>query len=80
MLTKEQAFNIANQIIPGLESKLIKLSDQLSNSQKYNSLPENCWYIVYYPVQVNYSSCVSSSAIYLCISKESGEVLYHNYI
>ena len=65
MITKEQAFNIANQIVPGLEQKIIRISDDLSNSLKLKVLPENCWYVSYSPVQVNYSSCVSG---------------YHNYL
>ena len=80
MITKEQAYNIANQIVPGLELKIIRISDDSNNSPKNKALPENCWYISYSPVQVNYSSCISTASIFLCISKENGEILYHNYL
>ncbi len=78
MISKEQAFNIAKMIIPDIELRGLRITDTISNNQKLAKLPKNCWYLSYFPVLINYSSCSTKSTIFMCIDKESGEILFHN--
>ena len=80
MINKEEAFQIAQNIIPDIEIKGVRVSDQLSSNSKLKNLPKDCWYISYSQVPINNLSCSNLKSVFLCISKVSGEVIYHNYL
>lgn len=80
MITREQAFNIAHQIVPDIEFRGVRISDTLSDNKTLSKLPKDCWYISYSPVQFNNTACSSAKLLFLCISKFSGEILYHNFL
>lgn len=80
MINKEEAFQIAKNIIPDIEIKGVRVSDQLSSNSKLKNLPKDCWYISYSQVPINNLSCSNLKIIFMCIGKMNGEVLYHNVI
>lgn len=80
MINKEEAFLIAKNIIPDIEIKGVRVSDQLSSNSKLKNLPKDCWYISYSQVPISNLSCSNSKIIFMCIGKMNGEVLYHNVI
>lgn len=80
MINKEEAFQIAKNIIPDIEIKGVRVSDQLSSNSKLKNLPKDCWYISYSQVPINNLSCSNSKIIFMCIAKMDGDVLYHNVI
>lgn len=78
MINREEAFQIAKSLIPDIELKGFRVSDHLSSNSKLKNLPDNCWYISYSQVPVSNLSCSNLKTVFLCISKASGEVLFHN--
>ncbi len=74
MITKEQALNIANQLIPDLQIRNYKISDKKPFKSISINLPEDCWYIIYSNVPANYSACSSVKNYYLCIDKLTGKI------
>lgn len=80
MISKEQALTIVKKIIPDIEMRGLRISDVLSGNKKLAELPKDCWYISYSQVPIQYLSCSNGSKIFLCISKENGNILFHNVI
>jgi len=70
LITKQQAFTIAKSLVPDIEHRGMRISDQSSHNKKLTTLPPNCWYISY----------SNGSSIFLCVSKDDGEVLYHQIL
>lgn len=79
MISQQHAFQIAKSIIPDIELRGLRISEKNSSPQLSN-LPNDCWYISYSNVPINSLSCSNSKTIFLCLSKISGEVLFHNTI
>ncbi|HMN24886.1 MAG TPA: hypothetical protein PKE38_10320 [Ignavibacteriaceae bacterium] len=77
MITQLQAFSIAKSIVPDIELRGVRISDQLSDNKKLSNLPKNCWYISYANVPIAYLSCSKATKTFLCISKNDGEVKFH---
>jgi len=80
LITQQQAFTIAKSLVPDIEQRGMKIFDQLSHNKKLTTLPPNCWYISYSKIPIQYLSCSNGSSIFLCVSKDDGEVLYHQVI
>lgn len=80
MITQQQAFEIAQNIIPDIQMRGVRISDILSANSKIKDLPKDCWYISYSQVPINNLSCSNSKIIFMCIGKTDGEVLYHDVI
>lgn len=80
MVSQQQAFQIAQNIIPDIQSRGVRFSDKLSSNNKLKKLPEDCWYISYSSSILNHLSCSNSKTIFLCISKMDGNILFHNHI
>jgi len=80
LITQQQAFTIAKSLVPDIEQRGLRISDQLSDNKKLTKLPPNCWYISYSPVPMQYLSCSNGSSIFLCVSKEKGEVVFHQVV
>lgn len=80
MITRDQAFNIAKQIVPDIELRGVRISDTLSDNKMLGILPKDCWYVSYFPVLFNHTACSSDKIIFLCINKSTGEILYHNHL
>jgi hypothetical protein len=80
LITQQQAFGIAQNIVPDIELKGIRISDQLSGNKKFINLPKNCWYLSYSAVPIYNLSCSTGDLIFICISKEKGEILFHNKV
>lgn len=78
MISKEQAYNIARQIIPDLEIKGAKISDILTSSKLINILPPDCWYISYSSIPLINLSCSNGKKVFFCIDKIDGKILFHN--
>jgi len=77
LITQQQAISIAKNIVPDIELRGMRISDQLSNNKKLDKLPPNCWYISYSQVPIQYLSCSNGSTIFLCVSKDDGKVVFH---
>jgi hypothetical protein len=80
LITQQQAFQIAKSIVPDIELRGMRISDQLSDNKKLNKLPTNCWYISYSQVPIQYLSCSNGSSIFLCVNKDDGAVVYHKEV
>lgn len=80
MIDQNKAFVIAKSLIPDIELRGFRISDKLSSNSKLKDLPKDCWYVSYSHVPISSLSCSNTKTIFLCISKVSGEVLYHNYL
>jgi len=80
LITQQQAFNIAKSLVPDIELRGMRISDQFSDNKKRNKLPPNCWYISYSQVPLQYLSCSNGSSIFLCVSKDDGKVVYHHAV
>jgi hypothetical protein len=80
LITKQQAFSIAKNIVPDIELRGMRISDELSETKKLSKLPPNCWYISYSQVPMQYLSCSNGSSIFLCVNKDDGTVVYHRDI
>ncbi|MBK7228581.1 MAG: hypothetical protein IPH97_06910 [Ignavibacteriales bacterium] len=77
MITQQQAFDIAKNIIPDIELKGVRISNTISDNKKLSKLPKDCWYVSYSPVPMNHLSCSNSGIVFLCLSKIDGRVLFH---
>jgi hypothetical protein len=80
LISQQQAFSIAKSLVPDIELRGIRISDELSENKKLKKLPPNCWYISYSPVPIQYLSCSNGSSIFLCVSKDDGKVIYHQAV
>ena len=80
MITQQQAFQIAKSIVPDIELRGMRISEQLSCNKKLTKLPPNCWYISYSQVPIQYLSCSNGSSIFLCVNKDDGTVVYHREV
>jgi len=80
LITQQQAFSIAKSIVPDIELRGMRISEQLSDNKKLSKLPPNCWYISYSQVPIQYLSCSNGSNIFLCISKDDGAVVFHQAV
>jgi len=80
LITQQQAFQIAKSIVPDIELRGMRISDQLTVNKKLNKLPTNCWYISYSQVPIQYLSCSNGSSIFLCVNKDDGTVAYHQEV
>jgi len=80
LITQQQAFQIAKSLVPDIELRGMRISDQLSDNKKLKKLPPNCWYISYSQVPIQYLSCSNGSIIFLCVSKHDGAVVYHQAV
>jgi len=77
LITQQQAFSIAKNLVPDIELRGMRISDQLSDNKKLSNLPKNCWYISYASVPIGYLSCSSLRRIFLCLNKEDGSIIFH---
>jgi len=77
LISQLQAFSIAKNIVPDIELRGVRISDQLSDNKKLSNLPKNCWYFSYANVPIAYLSCSNAARVFLCISKDDGEVKFH---
>ena len=80
LISQQQAFSIAKSIVPDIELRGIRISDQLSDNKKLKNLPPNCWYISYSQVPLQYLSCSNGSIIFLCVNKYDGSVVFHREV
>ncbi|HEX7357698.1 MAG TPA: hypothetical protein VF270_08335 [Ignavibacteriaceae bacterium] len=80
MITKEQAIIIVRNLVPDIELKGVRISDQISENKKLKKLPADCWYVSYSQVPMQYLSCSNGSSIFICLSKQDGEVKFHSAI
>ncbi|HCY74490.1 MAG TPA: hypothetical protein DHV28_01085 [Ignavibacteriales bacterium] len=80
MITKEQAIAIVRNLVPDIELRGMRISDQVSANKKLTKLPADCWYISYSHVPIQYLSCSNGSSIFICLSKQDGEVKFHQAI
>ncbi|MBE0539215.1 MAG: hypothetical protein IH620_05835 [Ignavibacterium sp.] len=80
MITKEQAIAIVRNLVPDIELRGIRISDQVSDNNKLTKLPADCWYISYSHVPMQYLSCSKGSSIFICLSKQDGGVVFHDTV
>jgi len=74
MIDKETAINIAIRVIPDLELRSYKITDQNPGGKSSLNLPLGCWYLKYSPATMNYAACSTGRSLYLCIDKETGDI------
>jgi hypothetical protein len=79
MITQLHAYSIAKSIIPDIDVRGFRTTDNAS-SDKLNKLPKECWYVCYYSAPVNYLSCSKVGIIFLCLSKTDGQILFHQNV
>jgi hypothetical protein len=72
MINKQQSYQIAKSIIPDIDIRGFRITDEAA-SEKLKKLPKECWYINYSSVPMNHLSCVSLKLVFLFINKFNGD-------
>ena len=74
-VTSDEALNLLKQHLFGKDVKIYGISESLPDNCAVCGLPENvsCWYILMLPDL--HPTCLASSRM-VCISKDTGEILY----
>ncbi|MBK6913005.1 MAG: hypothetical protein IPH11_04815 [Ignavibacteriales bacterium] len=80
MITKEQAIEIAKNIIPDIEERIYKVSlEKPEGVAMYGGVPDGCWYIIY-SYQPKKSGDLTNLSRAIFINKNSGEIVYNDVL
>ena len=73
-INKEKALEIATKQVLRVTPSIYKITDSLPSNCAIWGSPKNCWYVFY---SYNLNPNVIESSSVMCISKETGEILYN---
>lgn len=79
LISKKRALEIALSVIPDLEDRYFSISlEKPRRAIIFGGIPEECWYITYYPFTISSGTMANISSYGIFIDKYSGKIVFHD--